>query len=160
MHFPVQPLLTPVFTIQGWLETGFGLVDGFIDHFTHDSELQAITAPPLISTIYKSLEHPLGLLQPAVSSPTVPWQRLQTLDVSQLQTLTPLAAGHRLATELIAPAVLVITCRHRPRRKHPFPKVTLLLLAYLLQRERFYRAQKLSLFTKLQLSKGSVRHNM
>jgi hypothetical protein len=32
---------------------GFGLVNEFIDHL-HDSELQAITAPPLISTIHKS----------------------------------------------------------------------------------------------------------
>jgi hypothetical protein len=33
----------------------FGLGNGFIDHLcTHHSELQAITAPPLISTIHKS----------------------------------------------------------------------------------------------------------
>jgi hypothetical protein len=34
--------------------------------YTHDSELQAITAPPLISTIHKSPQHPLSLFQPAV----------------------------------------------------------------------------------------------
>jgi hypothetical protein len=40
---------------------------------THDSELQAITAPPLPSTIPKSPQHPLSLFQPTVSSPAVPW---------------------------------------------------------------------------------------
>jgi hypothetical protein len=35
---------------------------------THNSELQVTTAPPLISTIHKSPQHPLSLLQPAVSS--------------------------------------------------------------------------------------------
>jgi hypothetical protein len=34
--------------------------------YTHDSELQAITEPPLISTIHKSPQHPLSLFQPAV----------------------------------------------------------------------------------------------
>jgi hypothetical protein len=34
--------------------------------YTHDSELQTITAPPLISTIHKSPQHPLSLFQPAV----------------------------------------------------------------------------------------------
>jgi hypothetical protein len=28
--------------------------------YAHDSELQAITAPPLISTIHKSPQHPLS----------------------------------------------------------------------------------------------------
>jgi hypothetical protein len=32
----------------------------------HDSELQVITAPPLISTIHKSPWHPLSLFEPAV----------------------------------------------------------------------------------------------
>jgi hypothetical protein len=34
--------------------------------YTHDSELQSVTAPPLISTLYKSPQHPLSLCQPAV----------------------------------------------------------------------------------------------
>jgi hypothetical protein len=39
--------------------------------YTHGSELlQAITAPPLISTIHKSAQHTLSLFQPAVDSPT------------------------------------------------------------------------------------------
>jgi hypothetical protein len=55
--------------------------------YTYDSELQAITAPPLISTIHKSQQHPLSLFQPAVSSPAVPWQRLLTVDILQLHAL-------------------------------------------------------------------------
>jgi hypothetical protein len=43
----------------------------------HDFELQAISAPPLIYTIHKSQRQPLSLFQLAVSSPAVPWQRLQ-----------------------------------------------------------------------------------
>jgi hypothetical protein len=36
----------------------FGLNIGFIDHFTHDSEIQATTAPSLIPTLYKSFSSP------------------------------------------------------------------------------------------------------
>jgi hypothetical protein len=55
--------------------------------YTHDSELQAITATSLICTLYKSLQHPLSLFQPAVSSPAAPWQRLLTVEILQLQEL-------------------------------------------------------------------------
>jgi hypothetical protein len=55
--------------------------------YTHNSELQAITAPPLISTIHKSPQHPLSLLQPAVSFPAVPWWRLLTVEILRLQAL-------------------------------------------------------------------------
>jgi hypothetical protein len=34
--------------------------------YTHYSEVQIITAPPLISTIHKSPQHPLSLFKPAV----------------------------------------------------------------------------------------------
>jgi hypothetical protein len=40
--------------------------------YTHDSELQVITAQSLISTLYKSLLQTLNLLQPAVPSKVVP----------------------------------------------------------------------------------------
>jgi hypothetical protein len=39
--------------------------------YTHGSELQAVTTPPLIA-IHKSPQHPLSLFQPAASSPAVP----------------------------------------------------------------------------------------
>jgi hypothetical protein len=57
--------------------------------YTHDSELEAITASSLISTIHKSPPHPLSLSQPAVSLPVVPWQRLLTVEILQLQALRP-----------------------------------------------------------------------
>jgi hypothetical protein len=41
-------------------------MNGFIDHLYTKPELQAITAPLLISTIHKSPEQPLRLFQPAV----------------------------------------------------------------------------------------------
>jgi hypothetical protein len=44
--------------------------------YTHNSELQGLTAPPLISTIHKSPQHPLSLCRACcVSTPAVPWQR-------------------------------------------------------------------------------------
>jgi hypothetical protein len=49
--------------------------------YTHDSELQAITALPLIYTLYKSLQHPLSLFQPTVSSLAAPWQRFLTVEI-------------------------------------------------------------------------------
>jgi hypothetical protein len=43
-----------------WLQLGFELEIGFTDYlYTYDSELQAVAAPPLISTIHKSSQHPL-----------------------------------------------------------------------------------------------------
>jgi hypothetical protein len=54
---------------------------------THHSELQVITAPPLISTIHSSPQHPLCLFQLAVSSPAVPWQRLLTVKIVQFSAL-------------------------------------------------------------------------
>jgi hypothetical protein len=70
-----------------WLWMGFGLVNGFIDHYINDLELQAITAPLLISTIHKSPQHLLSLYQLAVSSPAIPWQRLLTVEILQLHAL-------------------------------------------------------------------------
>jgi hypothetical protein len=63
--------------------------------YTHHSELQVITAPPLISTIYSSLQHPLSLSQPTVSSTAVPWQRLLRAEILQLPELTSFL--HRLS---------------------------------------------------------------
>jgi hypothetical protein len=62
--------------------------------YTHDSELQAITAPPLISTIHKSPQHLLSLFQPAVSSSAIPWQRFLTVEILQLHALR--SSIHRL----------------------------------------------------------------
>jgi hypothetical protein len=51
---------------------------------THNSELQAITAPPLISTIHKSAQHPLSLFQTAMSSLAIPWQRLLIVEILKI----------------------------------------------------------------------------
>jgi hypothetical protein len=53
----------------------------------HHSELQVITALPLIYTIHKLQQHPLSPFQPAVSSPAVLWQRLLTVDILQFPAL-------------------------------------------------------------------------
>jgi hypothetical protein len=58
--------------------------------YAHASELQAITAPLLISILYKSPQHPLSLYQPAVSSPAVPWQWLLTVEILHLMRSSPL----------------------------------------------------------------------
>jgi hypothetical protein len=39
----------------------------FLTTYTHDLELQAITAPLIVCTIHKSPQHPLSISQPAVS---------------------------------------------------------------------------------------------
>jgi hypothetical protein len=54
---------------------------------THHWELQAITAPQLISTVHKSPQQPLSLFQPAMSSPAVSLQRLLTVEILQLHAL-------------------------------------------------------------------------
>jgi hypothetical protein len=62
--------------------------------YTNDSELQTTTAPLLISTTHKSPQHPLSLFQPAVSLPSVPWQRLPTVEILQLHA--PRSSLHNL----------------------------------------------------------------
>jgi hypothetical protein len=47
---------------------GVRKVAGFIDHLSHNSELQVITAPSLISKTHRSPQHPLSLFQPASRS--------------------------------------------------------------------------------------------
>jgi hypothetical protein len=51
-------------TLDGVLD----LIFDFLTTYTHDSGLQAITAPSLISTVHKSPQHTPSLFQPAVSS--------------------------------------------------------------------------------------------
>jgi hypothetical protein len=52
--------------------------------YTHDPELQAITAPPLMSTVHKSPQQPLSLFQAPVSLPAVTRKRLPKLKILQL----------------------------------------------------------------------------
>jgi hypothetical protein len=92
--------------------------------YTHHSELQAITAPPLISTIHKSPQKLLSLFGPSVSSPALPWQRLLTVDV--LQLLAPKSSLHRLLyrSDLVAPNFLQDNSSARTTQKHSVSKNT------------------------------------
>jgi hypothetical protein len=104
---------------------------------THDSAPQAITAPPLISTIHKSPQHPLSIFRPAVSSPAVPWQRLLIVEIVHLHALK--SSLHRLPcrTDFVATIVLLTTPRHGPHRNTLFLTLLPLLGVDSLLRERF-----------------------
>jgi hypothetical protein len=62
--------------------------------YTHDSELQAITAPPLISTICKSPQHTLSLFQSAVFTNRSPAMASNRGDSSTSQTPVQNWRGH------------------------------------------------------------------
>jgi hypothetical protein len=130
-----------IITCRGDYKRGVDWWMVLLTTYIHDSELQAITAPSLIPTIHKSPQHPLNLFQPAVYSPTVPWQRLLTVEILRLHALR-FYFNNWLC-------FLLITSRHGPPRNTAFPTVTLLLRAYSLPRECVYRAvaQKWSLLT-------------
>jgi hypothetical protein len=97
--------------------------------YTHDSQLQATTAPPLISTIHKSPQHQLSLFPPScvfISRSLVMASKSRNSTTSRAQSLSsqpPVQNSTELSTqltsiELTAPTVLVITSRHEPYRKH------------------------------------------
>jgi hypothetical protein len=52
----------------------------------------------------------LSLLQPAVSSLVVSWERLLTVEFLQLHALTPFPAGHRLTVELTLSGSNLVPC--------------------------------------------------
>jgi hypothetical protein len=79
-------------TCMGVILDGAWIGDSIYEPLTH-SQLVS-TAPPLISTIHKSPQHPLSLFKPAVFSPAVPWQRLLTVEIPQLHALK--SCLHRL----------------------------------------------------------------
>jgi hypothetical protein len=58
--------------------------------YTYSWELQAITAPLLISKIHKSPQHPLCLFHPALSSLAIPWQQLLTVEILNFTLSGPL----------------------------------------------------------------------
>jgi hypothetical protein len=63
------------------------MLNVFTDHL-YTSFGTLITAPPLISTLYKSLQNPLNIFQPTASYPAVPWQRFLTEEILGLPVLT------------------------------------------------------------------------
>jgi hypothetical protein len=135
-----------------------------LDLLTPLTELQAIIAPPLISTLYKSPQQPVCPSQPAVSYSAIPWQRFLTLDILQLLTLrssyhsrpcrTLSNPNWQLPTAYYQFNYSAIssqsfpqtswdphyTALERTRQKTIFPKMSLLFLVYSLQRESVYRA--------------------
>jgi hypothetical protein len=82
---------------------------------THDSELQAITAPLLISTIHESPQHPLSLFQPGVYSPAIPWQRLLTMESLQLHALRFYLRSLPCRTHSIRVTIRLAVCRQSVR---------------------------------------------
>jgi hypothetical protein len=61
--YPFKTLITQSYstvTCMNDCGRGFDLWMDLLTTYTYDSELQAITAPPLLSTMDKSLQHPLS----------------------------------------------------------------------------------------------------
>jgi hypothetical protein len=75
----IMKIYCPVFFFWGGVTTD-GIWTEWLDLLTtciRQTELQVITALSLISTTHSSPQHPLSTFKTAVSSPVVPWQRLQ-----------------------------------------------------------------------------------
>jgi hypothetical protein len=123
-------------TMEGVLDWKMDLLTTYI----HDSEIQAITAPPLISTIHKLPQHPLSLFHSVMSLPAVPWQRHLTVEILQLHAHK--SSIHRLPyrTDWVDPITFKITPLHGPRRNTPFPTVRASFRVDLLLREIVYQA--------------------
>jgi hypothetical protein len=90
--------------------------------YIYHSELQVITVPPLISKTHKSPQHPLSLFQRAVCSPAVPWQRLLTVEILQLNALRSYLhsltcrTAYQLTTDFVSPTVFKKTPWHWTHR--------------------------------------------
>jgi hypothetical protein len=78
---------------------------------------------PIISTIHKSIQQPLSLFQPAVSSPTVPWQWFLTVEILQLKRSGSMFTASRaeLNSLSIQLSSLLVTSRQGPLRRHRSP---------------------------------------
>jgi hypothetical protein len=72
----------------------------WVTTYTHRLELHVITALSLISTLYKSPQHPLSPFQPAESSSAIPWQRLLTVENRQPPALRSFLHSRRCRTQL------------------------------------------------------------
>jgi hypothetical protein len=94
--------------------------------YTHNLELQVITAPSLISTLYSSLEHTVSCSQSGTRRFLVTASNKGYTSVSGLKSslnrgsLPPASYLHRLPyrTDLVAPVVFLITPRHGLCRQH------------------------------------------
>lgn len=93
--------------------------------YMHDSELQAVTLPPLVSTIHKSQQHPLSCF-PACCIFTSP----------SLATASDSGDSSASRTQVLSSqppvqnsTVLVITSQHGPHIKHCSSVVVLVCIA-------------------------------
>jgi hypothetical protein len=94
--------------------------------YTYNLELQLITAPSLISTLYSSLEHTVSCSQSVSRRFLVMASNRGCTSAFGLKSslncgsLPPASFLHRLPyrTDLVAPVVFLITPRHGPHRQH------------------------------------------
>jgi hypothetical protein len=84
--------------------------------YAHNSEV--ITALPLIPTLYKWLLQTLSLLQPAVYSTAVSWQRMLTVEILNLPRVQVLPVRRisrnwtlSISNSTITPSLLSLPCR-------------------------------------------------
>jgi hypothetical protein len=111
------------------LDGGLDCILHLLTTYTNNSELQVITAPSLISTLYKSPQYTLSLF-PArcVFTSRSLVTACDSGDSSDSARKSFLNGGspptdsflHRLRnrTDTVAPVVFLITPRHGPRREH------------------------------------------
>jgi hypothetical protein len=86
-------------------------------------------ASSLISTIHDSLLQSLSLLQPAVSSLVVSWQRLLTVEILQLRRSRRYGPANILELKsLRRPGFLVILPRGGTNSKHHFQNVPIVAM--------------------------------
>jgi hypothetical protein len=114
-------------------------MDLFVTH-TQDSEVQIITAPPLISTLYKSPQHPLSLfptccvfinrsLSTASDSGDSSASHAIRFHLHSLPCRTQFSSDNWL-TNLVAPIVFHITTLHRLSRKRLFNSNSIVMCVF------------------------------
>jgi hypothetical protein len=91
--------------------------------YIHNSELQVITAPSLLSIIRKWLQHPLSIFQACYvvisrSLATAANSGNSSASRAHIRYSQPPVRKSNLNWQLISPIVLIVISRHKPHRKH------------------------------------------
>jgi hypothetical protein len=107
--------------------------------YAHDSQVQVIRAPPLISTIHKSPQHPLSLFPVCYVFTSRSWQRLLTVEILKLHALMSFLLSLPCRTKLSFQLTLSLAYNISVRTDIE-NTVLSLLLSCPLPRERIYRA--------------------